>query len=478
MPVQATILSEREKRRIHTESLKILAEVGVKFNSDRAVQILSDHGAPVENRIVRIPENLVAKALQSTPKTCLLGARNPSYDLLLPAYRPTYNLDGGVTYMLDFETGERRYGRLADLEPGLKVFEDMELGTVVWPPVVANDLPGQSALVGRFITSLKYTAKHLQDEIFHPREVPYFIEAAAAVLGSEEEIRRRKIFSVVYCPVAPLVHDKDMSDAYLDLAPHEVPILIFPMPAAGSTGPASLFSNIALANAESLSALVLFQLNCPGTPLIVGNASGSFDFSSGAFLEGSPEMVLQTAALGEMARFYGLPNTQAGCLSDAKTPGPQAVLEKLLTTLPLVLSGVDVVQGIGALECSQVLMLEQIVVDHEIARLCQRLWEGVDFSEEKNFYRDIVEAGPGGNFLMADNTVRACRGEEFLRSALLDRNTFEGWVELGRPDLYTQAKERVRQILAAPIRNPLPDSTLHDLDALMARADRDLGQEK
>ena len=343
---------------------------------------------------------------------------------------------------------------------------------------MANDLPGQSALVGRFITSLKYTAKHLQDEIFHPREVPYFIEAAAAVLGSEEEIRRRKIFSVVYCPVAPLVHDKDMSDAYLDLAPHEVPILIFPMPAAGSTGPASLFSNIALANAESLSALVLFQLNCPGTPLIVGNASGSFDFSSGAFLEGSPEMVLQTAALGEMARFYGLPNTQAGCLSDAKTPGPQAVLDKLLTTLPLVLTGVDVVQGIGALECSQVLMLEQIVVDHEIARLCQRLWEGVDFSEEKNFYRDIVEAGPGGNFLMADNTVRACRGEEFLRSALLDRNTFEGWVELGRPDLYTRAKERVRQILAAPIRNPLPDSTLHDLDALMARAVRDLGQEK
>jgi len=41
-----------------------------------------------------------------------------------------------------------------------------------------------------------------------------------------------------------------------------------------------------------------------------------------------------------MARFYGLPNTQAGCLTDAQEPGPQALMEKMITTLPLVLSGV------------------------------------------------------------------------------------------------------------------------------------------
>jgi len=35
------------------------------------------------------------------------------------------------------------------------------------------------------------------------------------------------------------------------------------------------------------------------------------DQPSGGFLEGSPETVLQTAARGEMARIYGLPNEQA-----------------------------------------------------------------------------------------------------------------------------------------------------------------------
>ena len=171
----------------------------------------------------------------------------------------------------------------------------------------------------------------------------------------------------------------------MDLSEFEIPILVFPMPCAGSTGPASLFSNIAMGNAEALSAVVLFQMAHPGTPLIYGDASGSTEFATGGFLEGSPEMVLQSAARGEMARFYGLPNTQAGCLTDAKAPGPQAVMEKLITTLPLVLSGADYIQGPGALETSGTLCLEQIVVDDEIARLCKRLRDGIDTSDCQRF---------------------------------------------------------------------------------------------
>ncbi|UCF96820.1 MAG: trimethylamine methyltransferase family protein [Spirochaetaceae bacterium] len=476
MQVRITILSEEEKQKIHGESVRILEEVGVRLVSPRALDLLADHGAGVDpkRQIAKIPVTMVERALETAPRSFALGARDPAYDLTLPASCPSYNLDGGVTYALDFYSGERRYGRTEDLERGLRVFEEMEMGTVVWPPVVVHDLPQNSALVRRFITSLKYTSKHLQDEIFRPEEVPYFIEACIAVTGSEALLRRRKPFSVVYCPVAPLVHDGQMSEAYLKLCEYEVPILIFPMPAAGSTGPASLRSNIALANAESLSCLVLFQTARPGTPLIYGNASGSFDFSTGEFLEGAPEMVLQTAALGEMARFYQLPNTQAGCLTDAKHHGPQAVLEKLLTTMPLVLSGVDVVQGIGALECSQVLSLEQIVVDHEIGRLCERLRQGLDFAEAKNYFRDIKEVGPGGNFLLTDSTVKACRSDEFLTSELLDRHTYESWLQLGMPDPYKRARERVEKILESPQQNPLSETTIRALDEIMERADREL----
>jgi trimethylamine:corrinoid methyltransferase-like protein len=51
-------------------------------------------------------------------------------------------------------------------------------------------------------------------------------------------------------------------------------LLIYPMPACGSTGPAGIFSNICLAYAEALSALLLFQVVKPGSPQIYGAASG------------------------------------------------------------------------------------------------------------------------------------------------------------------------------------------------------------
>ena len=39
-----------------------------------------------------------------------------------------------------------------------------------------------------------------------------------------------------------------------------------------------------------------------GSPRIYGAASGTMDLKIGNFLEGSPEMVIQTVAMGEIAR--------------------------------------------------------------------------------------------------------------------------------------------------------------------------------
>jgi len=340
--------------------------------------------------------------------------------------------------------------------------------------VVLDDIPLPSADIRTTFLSLTHSSKHIQHEVHSREEIPYLLEGLAAILGGEAEIRKRHIFSVCYCTIPPLTHDAEMCDAALELVKYHVPILPYPMPACGSTGPASLYSDIAVANAESLSALVLFQLAAPGTPILLGHAAGIMNFGSGGFVQGAPESNLLNTGLGEMARFYGLPNTQAGCLSDAKAPGPQAVLEKMLTTMPLVLSGADVINGIGEIETSQRLLLEQIVVDHEIAVLCKRLKDGIRVDDARDYYADVASAGPGGNYLMERGTLAACRNDEFLPPGLADRNTYEKWKELGQPDLYGRARERVRALLAAPPINPLPDAVIGRLEDVMRRADGEL----
>lgn len=478
MQVQSQILSEDEKQLIHQESLRILSEVGAQFHSQKAREILKKHGAKVddETKIVRISEELVNEALAVAPKEFTLGGRMPERDFKLPAKRSGYVLDNGGVFIRDFKTGERRVSNYQDNVELLRVFDAMEFSSVVWTTTI-NEFDQSSAKVKAAIASYKYTSLHIQDEMERPEEVPFIVEALEAILGSEDAVRERKIYSVVYCTLPPLGHEGQMCDAYLEMLDYEIPICLYPMPSAGSTGPASLFSNVALANAEALSSLVLFELAHPGTPIIMGDAPGSTDFRTGNFLEGSPEMVLQAAARGEMARFYDLPNEQAGCLCEANEHGAQAVLEKFTTTLPLVLSGADLIQGPGGLNTSNMMSLEQIVVDDEIARMCQRLRDGIDVSPEKNYFEDIKEVGPGGHYLRQRNTRTAARSAEFVTPVLVDRNPYEQWVELGRPDLYDKAKVKVEEILASPLKNPLPDDVIGKLDDIMRKAGDALTEE-
>ncbi len=473
MQLNLNILSEEEKLRIHLDSLKILGEIGIKFMSFKALKILADNGAMVDkdNQIAKIPEEMVERALHTAPKSFVLGARNPEFDFALPSTFTGYTLDGAATFAIDFETGERRNALTKDMIASLRIFEEMPLATVVWPNVMCDDLTDNYNEIRPCLLALIHSSKHIQNELHRPQEVPFLIEGLAAILGSEAAIKARKIFSVCYCTIPPLTHDDKMCDAYMELTQFHVPILSLPMPAAGSTGPASLYSDVAVANAESLSTLVLFQMTEPGTPIILGHAAGITNFSLGTFLEGAPESTLINGALGEMSRFYGLPNTQGGCLTDAKKPGAQAIMEKVLSTLPLVLSGADVINGTGELDTSQLLVLEQIVVDHEIAMMCHRYKEGIDISDAKDLIADVRSAQPGGHFLTQPGTLKYCRSNEFFTPALCDRNTYEQWNELGRPDLYSNARERVKKILAASPPNPLPDGIVAELEKIGRTAD-------
>jgi trimethylamine--corrinoid protein Co-methyltransferase len=270
---------------------------------------------------------------------------------------------------------------------------------------------------------IRYSSKHGQHELHSVEQVPYLVEGLCAVLGDEAAIKTSRDYSLIYCPVAPLSHEQPMLDAYLELGQWNLPVMIMPMPVSGSTGPASLFSTLCLANAENLSSIVIFQLAHPGRPIVYNNATGVMDFLSGAFLGGVPEMGLMSAGLIEMGRYYGLPTGSAGCTADAKEAGPQAILEKLITTLPPVLLGADIILGTGEIESDQALVLEQLVVDNEIGHYCQRIVEGIDSSIENDLFEDLVQVGPGGNFLKSKSTRRAARSGEFYISRLLPQRS-------------------------------------------------------
>jgi len=478
MQFHSQLLSNYEKEDIHMEALRILREAGVKFHSEKALGLLEANGARVdhETKVAHIPAELVVQALKTSPKSFTLGARNPAHDYLLPSPVSRYALDGTAAFAQDFQTGQRRYGTDKDNENALRIFQQMDMGVMAWPAVSAEDKPSQSRPLYEWFSMFKYCSKHGQHELHNAQQASYLAEGLIAVMGSEENVKKRHAYSFIYCPVAPLVHDGPMMDGYFELGSLDVPIMLLPMPVTGTTGPASLFSNICLATAEGLSSLVAYQLAHPGRPIIFSSATGSMDMRNGAFLGGTPEMGLMSAALVEMGRFYGLPATSAGCTADAHQPGPDAVLEKLITSITPVLTGSDILVGFGAVESDQLLVLEQIVVDNEIAHMCERAFQGVSSKPDRVLTDDIIKVGPGGNFLAQKSTRNLARSGETYLPSLLDRHTLDQWLELGKPDMYSNSRKKVEEILAAPLEDPLPEDIFQTLDEILARANQKLKQ--
>ena len=476
MRLSAQILNEDEQHRIHTMSLRILEEVGIQFHGAKAPKILQENGIKInpEDKIAKIPPEFVHQALKTAPKSFVLGARNPAYSISLPTPFTRFGIDGTASFVVDFQTGERRYGTSKDIEHALRIFQHMDMGVMAWAPTCAEDIPANIRALYEFLSMARYCSKHGEHELHRVEQAPYLMEGLIAIMGGEDELRSSNAYSLIYCPVAPLTHDGQMLDAYLELGEVGLPVMSMPMPVTGTTGPASLFSNIALANAEMLSSLVIFQLAHPGRPMIFSSSTGTVDFRSGAYLAGVPEMALQTAALTVMGKYYGFPTGGAGFTSDAMQAGPEAVIEKLVTTLPAVLAGADILIGFGEIESDQLLILEQIVVDNEIAHILQRLVEGVDSSIEKEYFEDIAHVGPGGHFLGTKNTRKAARSTEFFTPNLVSHHSYDSWVSLGKPSMYKKAREVVTELLEQPVVDPLPEDVSQKLDWILRKAEKEI----
>lgn len=479
MKMTGSVLSDEERIKIHRDSIRILEEVGVRFPSSTALTLLEGKGAIVnwDRQIAYIPETMVNAALAKAPKHFVMGARNQEMDVVLPSKVTLYNMDGCGVNTLDFATGTRRPAVIRDVEDSARIFEELELCNVYWPPISPGDVPCGARSIISSGTAFMNTSKHIMDEVKRKEEVPYIIEMSKAILGDAGKVEDRKLYSVTYCTVAPLCHDEAMLEATMDLSKYLAPILVYPMPACGTTGPASLRSNVALANAEALSSIVIFQLASPGVPILYGSALGVVNVKSGMFLEGAVETALQMTAMGEMGKFYRLPTMNAGCLTDAKAPGLQAVMEKVLSSLPLVLAEIDVIQGIGLIESSMTLSLEQMIIDGEIANLCKRMKDGISVSDDHDYFEDIKAVGQGGHFLKQKNTRAAFRSSEFFQAELCDRNSYDRWLDLGKRDMIDVARDKVQAILQGERKNPLPEATEKQLREIMEEAGRKLSED-
>jgi trimethylamine--corrinoid protein Co-methyltransferase len=409
-----SVLAKDEIELVHETSMRILSEVGVKIESPSVLELLKKEGAKIDSQkgLAFLDERIVSHALMSAPRKIRLCSRR-GVDYEIPGEDvQMISPDGQPPAVYDIETGKKRPSTLRDVKRFAIVCDALPEVDYVWPPVVANDVPEEKideSSFYEFLMTMAYTSKHVQHGAVSAKEANFQIEVATAIAGSPAELRRRPLFSDVCTPISPLRYDKGEAEALVNLSRAGIPMVHLSMGIAGAVTPVTIAGTLAVINAENLCGLTLTQTASPGSPSIYSSFSGVADLRSGVFLCGTPEGNLMDAASIEMARHYGLPTCCGGPSNSARTLSAEAGYQTAMSTMTCMMTGADLMVGLGGLDRAGMMSLEKVVMDCELWRWLKRMRAGIAVNEGTLGFDAVKRQGPGGVFLSDPHTLRYMR---------------------------------------------------------------------
>ena len=470
------VLSAAELDYLREAIFTVLAQVGVRFPLEAALDTLAAHGGTVDRvtRIARLPRGLVESALAAAPREFTLCGREPACDLPLDGRHSYLSNDASGVFVIDPASGERRASTLADVAASARFTDALPEVAFSWGPIVgAGDTPVASRALHEAAAVLANTTKHFQAvTCVGERPARLLVELAAALSGGSDELRRRPLVSLIACPVDPLGNDAVSLEAGLVAAAAGVPCGFLSLTLGCGTAPATLAGNLVVNAAAVLADLVLLQLASPGAPVFFAAAPSVMDLRSGGYTGGGPEDDVLAAAATQLGHSFGLPVNMGTMATGAKEPGWQAGIDDALSTAASVLAGADMMSGAGLLDGSCTLSYPHLVMETEIQRIVARLAGGIVVDDETLALDAISRVGPNGTYLADRHTRRHAR--EIWQPAIWDRVPYDAWLAGGRHGALEAAGRRAREILESPVRVPLPDDLAAELAAIVARADREL----
>ncbi len=449
-------------------TLQLLDEVGVHFPSRRALAIFADHGAKVdyETQIVRLPPDLVLKAMSTAPRSFTLGGREERLDLVLDGVYSYLCTDGTGVHVVDLETRQMRPSCKGDVAMMARVSDALPLIGFFWPPVSAQDY-GLTAPLHQCHAGLTNTLKHVRGGMtVYPELAPYVVEMATAVVGSAEELRHRSPICANFCTIAPLAQDGHSIDTALIYAEAGIPMSFMAMTTMGSTAPATVLGALVQGDAEVISAMVLMQLAFPGAPVFHSVYVSLMDPRTGGYIAHGPAPLSKMAV--ELAHAWGVPSLGGASLSsDADHVGWESGTDAGFGAATVSAFGGEVCGYLGLVGGSMILYPEQLILEHEVCLHAYEVLHAFEFDEADMALDVIADVGPGSHFLRQRHTRKRIR--DFRLSRIFRQRAADNAAR----DPREVALEEFKRILDTHEPQPLPQPVLTELDRILAAAERE-----
>lgn len=424
---QLNLVSLRQVKKIHGAALKILENKGVKVEEPEARNLLDENGCEVnpENHVVKFPEKLVKKTLESAPSSFKMGARDEENEFELSYDKSYFTAGTGTTSVLDQDEGTRRKATRDDLARAVKLGDQLQNIDVVWSIFTLTDDPmlGFHQLYAVLTNSTKHGAivnwygGELTDKL---------IDMIAVVAGGRNKLSEKKLVTMYAEPVSPLTFRKENLEVLMRWTDVGLPLLWYPAQKAGATAPMTIAGSLAQAFAESLGGNVIAQLNNPGTPVILGASPLMMDMRSALNTYFSPEMLIIQSATGQWGDLIEMPIYGTGGCTNSYDLDYQAGVESAVSLYGAIMSGQNLIHDLSFAGAGDVGSLELLTLTDEIAGMTKRTVRSLSTDEDAIAMEVIEEVEHGGDYLREKHTLKHFKNE-LMSPELIRRIGDEKW---------------------------------------------------
>ena len=448
---------------IHDATMKILAETGMVFHCQEAVDLAKGHGLKVSDKTVYFTEKQLMALISLAPARFTVSGPNPDKAVLVGDPRTTHFIPAGAAPFYMDEDDHIRDATVKDFIYLTQLFQaSPEIAIMAGRAVQPADVKPDDAVGHLLYHLLQMTDKPFLLSCGGERSTKLMLDMVGMAHGGEAEFRRRPRFISVTNPLSPLQMDQVASQLLLTMTRAGQVICVAPCAMAGGTAPMTMAGAFVQTNAETLAGIAMGQMANPGAPMIYGFLTTVSDLKTGGIATGAPEQAISAFWGGKLARFYNLPcRVGGGGLVDAEGPGVQSAYESMMNFMSTALAGSHIsFQSAGVLAAFNIFSPKKAVADLEEIGMVKRIQEGITLSTEQLALDVIHQVGPGGQYLTHPHTVKFCRKGVFTPHLSLRRSSGRSdWHQAEQDRLKAELKRRVDSY----VRPEIPSGLAADL---------------